>query len=217
MTQSDSSIATFECTFDTILGFLLPFYLAAAAGNPHLARAAIREMIDAYNASTPAELDLVGRIMGFSSAAMDNLRLSMAPELPDTKVLRYRCNAVTLSRASDSARKILETIQAKREQTRAIPRPSVAAAPPAPIDRAPSVKILASNPPRVEAPLINGGVSEFPADFEAMKRDARIMMAVFSKKGAQASAAMPAIPDTAAAITAAARAAIATARRAPVG
>jgi hypothetical protein len=56
--------------------------------------------------TTPTELDLVGRIIGFSVAAMDNLRLSMASDLSATKILRYRSNAVTLCRSSDQALKI---------------------------------------------------------------------------------------------------------------
>lgn len=99
--QPDTDPSAFDCVLGNILGFMLPFFLVSAAGNAGLARAAIKELIDAYQASSPAELDLVGRIIGFSIAAMDNLRLSMAPDLSDTKVLRYRCNAVTLSRSSD--------------------------------------------------------------------------------------------------------------------
>ena len=124
--------SAFDCILGNILGFMLPFFLVSAGGNTGQARAAIKELIDGYHASTPAELDLVGRIIGFSIAAMDNLRLSMAPDLSATKVLRYRCNAATLSRSSDQALKILEAVQARQEQSRKIPRPSVAAASPPP-------------------------------------------------------------------------------------
>jgi hypothetical protein len=215
--QPDTDPSAFDCVLGNIVGFMLPFFLVSAAGNAGLARAAIKELIDAYQASSPAELDLVGRIIGFSIAAMDNLRLSMAPDLSDTKVLRYRCNAVTLSRSSDQALKILEAVQARQEQSRKIPRPSVAAAPPPP-GRAATSTIPS---PRLPSPLIavssnagltNGGVSEFPAiDIETMKRDARIMMAAFSKSDTH-STTIPAILDPAASAAAAARAAIAAAR-----
>jgi cell division septum initiation protein DivIVA len=196
---------SFECTFDTILRFMLPFFLTAAAGDPQIARATVNDLIQAYNASTAGELDLVGRVIGFSTAAMDNLRLSMAPGLSDTKVLRYRSNAVTLSRASDQARKILETVQAKQEQTRKIPRPAVVEAPaPQPV---PAPRPTA----RIAAPSVS---SNFPLDIEAMKRDARIMMAAFSKQGA---AAMPAVLDPTTAIKAAAHVAVTNARRTPTG
>ena len=214
--QPDTDPSAFDCVLGNILGFMLPFFLVSAAGNAGLARAAIKELIDAYQASSPAELDLVGRIIGFSIAAMDNLRLSMAPDLSDTKVLRYRCNAVTLSRSSDQALKILEAVQARQEQSRKIPRPSVAAAPPPParprrrrsVARVPSPLTAVSS----NAGLTNGGVSEFPAiDIETMKRDARIMMAAFSKSDTH-STTIPAMLDPAASAAAAARAAIAAAR-----
>jgi hypothetical protein len=217
--QPDTDPSIFDCILGNILGFMLPFFLVSAGGNTDLARAAIKELIDAYQASTPEQLDLVGRIIGFSTAALDNLRLSMAPDLSATKVLRYRCNAVTLSRSSDQALKILEAVQARKEQSQKIPRPSVAAAP-LPPARAATSTISA---PRVPSPLTavssnagltNGGVSEFPAlNIETMKRDARIMMAAFSKNGT-GSTTIPAMLDPAASAMAAARAAIATATRA---
>jgi hypothetical protein len=212
---TDSSAA--DCVLANILGFMLPFFLVSAGGNADLARSAIKELIDAYQASTPLELDLVGRIIGFSTAALDNLRLSMTPELPDTKVLRYRSNAVTLSRASDQALKILEAVQARQAQNLKIPRPSVAAASPTPARGAspePQPISLPSSPRSVPS-ATNGSVSEFPpADIETMKRDARIMMAAFSKNGAQGGSTSPAIPDPAVAADATARAAIASARSA---
>ena len=119
MSQIDHDVSAIDCLFETILGFMLPFFLVGAGGSPDIAGAAVRELIDAYGAGTSTELDLVGRIVGFSIAALDNLRLSMTTGMSDTKVLRYRCNAVTLSRASDQARTILEAVQAKPEQIRA--------------------------------------------------------------------------------------------------
>lgn len=214
--RPDTDLAAFDCILGNILGFMLPF-LTSAAGNADLARAAIKELIDAYQASSATELDLVGRIIGFSVAAMDNLRLSMAPDLPPAKVLRYRSNAVTLSRSSDQALKILEAVQAKREQLSKIPRPAIAAAPPPPVRKA--TPIMPAPSPVTAVPSnagqINGGVSEFPAmDIETMKRDARIMMAAFSKSDTHGSTTIPTMLDPAASASAAARAAIATATRA---
>jgi hypothetical protein len=217
ISQLDTGPSAFDCILGNIFGFMLPFFLVSAAGNADLARAAIKELIDAYQASSPAELDLVGRVIGFSIAAMDNLRLSMTPGLSVTQVLRYRCNAVSLSRSSDQALKILEAVHAKREQSRKIPRPSVAAAPPPPVR--PATPIMPATSPLKAVPsnvgLINGGVSEFPAiDIETMKRDARIMMAAFSKDETRSGTTIPTMIDPAASAAAAARAAIATARRA---
>jgi hypothetical protein len=93
--RPDTDPSAFDCILGNILEFMLPFFLVSAGGDPGLARAAIKQLIDAYQASTPEQLDLVGRIIGFSTAALENLRLSMVPDLSATKVLRYRCNAVT--------------------------------------------------------------------------------------------------------------------------
>src|SRR5208283_5522580 len=133
MTQPDA----IDCIFEHILGFMLPFFIAGAGGDTDLARAAISELADAYNVASATELELVGRILGFSTVAMDNLRLSMNPEMSDTKVLRYRSNAVALSRAAEQCRKILDVVQANRKPaqpaamsiSRPIPRPAAVAAP----------------------------------------------------------------------------------------
>jgi hypothetical protein len=212
MTANSVATPTTDCIFATILGFMLPFFLAGAGGNQQIATIAIRELIDAYNARTATELDLVGRIVGFSIAAMDNLRLSMTPGLSDTKVLRYRANAVTLCRSSDAARKMLDALQAGQEVKRDVPRPSIAAAPPAP---RPVPPVSAS----VTTKLPNAGGFEFPADIDTMKRDARTMMAAFSRNGAQGNGVQgtvsPLSPDTATMVRAAARAAVAAATRTP--
>ncbi len=207
-----------DCVFDTILGFLLPFFLTGAAGNVDAAKAAVRQLIEAYNASTATELDLVGRIIGFSVAAMDNLRLSMTQGLSDTRILRYRCNAVTLSRASDQARKLLEATQAQRPTAQRTPRPSVATALPAalPVAATPAhdTRSLSAAPPqRVALPANSVLAGHPPLDIEAMKRDARIMMQAFSKHGAQVSSSVLTLPDPASAARAAAAAAVATVRR----
>jgi hypothetical protein len=129
MTPSDATISSAECTLETITAFMVPFFLAGAGGNSDIAKAAIREMIGGHNPETAAEMDLAGRIVAFSIVGMDNLRLSMTPDLSVTKVLRYRSNAITLMRSSDQARKILDAVREKREPTHKIPRPSVAPAP----------------------------------------------------------------------------------------
>ena len=139
--QATTPQATTECVMQTILDFLLPFFLAAAGGNPVTARAAIRQLIAAHNAVDATELDLAGRIVGFGIAALDNLRLSMAADLPVTRLLRYRGNAVSLSRASDQARKALAALRAHPDQPHKTPRPSVAPAPSTPPPSTPTPSI----------------------------------------------------------------------------
>jgi hypothetical protein len=110
MTQPTMETQITECLYGTVVGFMLPFFLTAAGENAEVARATILQLIDAYNATTAPELDLAGRIIGFSIVSMDNLRLSMTPDLSVTRVLQYRCNAVNLCRASINARKLLESL-----------------------------------------------------------------------------------------------------------
>jgi hypothetical protein len=194
-----------DCIVATIIGFLLPFFLAGANGNAEVATAAIRAVIDGYSARTPEEFDLVGRIVGFSTVGMDNLRLSKTPGLSDTKVLQYRNNAVSLCRSSDNAKKMLDALQSARDVKRDVPRPSVTAAPPAP-KPAPAVAI----PAITHQPI--GGLPNHPMDLEAMKREARTMLAAFSKVGAPVFA-MPPAQTTATMVKSAVRAAIGAANR----
>jgi hypothetical protein len=103
-----------DCIFRTVLDFMLPFFLAGAGGDVDLARAAILELLDAYAPVTMQELDLASRVIIFGITSMDNLRLSMSdPLMPDTVKLRYRSNAVALSRSAEQCRVTLEGVQAK--------------------------------------------------------------------------------------------------------
>src|SRR3954452_12786382 len=148
-----SQPTTIDCIFEHILGFMLPFFLASTGGDRALARAVIIELAEAYNVAAAIELELVGRILGFSTVAMDNLQVSMNPDMSDSKVLRYRSNAVALSRSGEQCRKILETIQAKQDTAQkpvVMPQPKIAPAPapkvtPNPAPRA--VKETATTPP----------------------------------------------------------------------
>jgi hypothetical protein len=206
MTPSDATISSAECTLETITAFMVPFFLAGAGGNPDIAKAAIRDLILAHNPETPAEMDLAGRIVAFSIVGLDNLRLSKAPDLSDTKVIRYRSNAITLMRSSDQARKILTAVREKREPTLKIPRPSVAPAPAAPETQ--------RHPAGTKSPAHAGAPKNPPQDIEALKRDARALTQMFSKNGAPSSVSMPLIADPAVAAARAATAAIGNLRRA---
>ncbi|WP_428486609.1 hypothetical protein [Rhodopila sp.] len=112
--QPEPDLSTVDVILQTILGFMLPFLLAGAGGNPDLAIATIMDLVNDYQAATPQELELVGRIISFSTLSMDNLRLSMTEGLADSKVLRYRSNAVALSRNAEQCRKVLQDIQGNR-------------------------------------------------------------------------------------------------------
>jgi hypothetical protein len=207
MTQSEPQPTAIDCIFENILAFMLPFFLSAAGGDADLGRAAIRDLAQAYHAATVTELELVGRILGFSIVAMDNLRLSMNPGMSDTKVLRYRSNAVALSRAGEQCRKILEAVQANRKPVdMAIPRPAIVAAPP---------QVVKAQPLQTAPRPVNHHpkhVAAIPTDLEAMKRDARTLLTAFSNNGAP-SFAFPPVQEPTALIGAAVRDAIAASRR----
>jgi hypothetical protein len=191
--HSESPPDPIDCLFATILGFTLPFHLVAG-GDPSLARVAILELIEAYNPATAAELDLVGRLAGFSAASMDNLRLSMRPGLPDTKVLKYRANAVALGRSAEQCRKGLEAMQTKRElsgETAAMAHP-VPVPEPAPIAASPPAAPPQGKPPAQHMPIAHPicahpGVAleespEFTGDIAVMQRNARAMLAYAHEK-----------------------------------
>jgi hypothetical protein len=169
-----------ECLFSTILGFTLPFYLAGAGGDMDAAGMAVTELIAAYGAATAPELDLVGRLVGFSAAAMDNLRLSMQSDLSGTKVLQYRGNAVALGRLAEQCRKVLETMQTKREQasaTRPMPQPLPAPiAPPQPAHPPRGMPPAQPQASAHKAPMAEFD-PEFACDLETMRRNAYAMVA----------------------------------------
>lgn len=208
MTQQEFQPTAIDCIVENIFDFMLPFFLSSAGGDADLARAAIRELAEAYNPATATEIELVGRILGFSTVAMDNLRLSMKPDLSDTKVLRYRSNAVALSRAGEQCRKILEAIQANRqpaEKPMTIPRPPIADAPP------PLPKVQPS-----QAPQTAPHAAALPAEIEAMRRDARTLLAAFPNSAgplAQPMVVFPNIQDPGVLVDAAVKQAIAAAKR----
>jgi hypothetical protein len=168
---------------------MLPFYLAGAGGDAATVHALMLELIEAYHATTAAERDLVGRLVSFSAAAMDNLRLSMRPDLSDRKILQYRANAVALNRSAEQCRKTLDAMQTKREQ----PNELAAMTHPMPHPRPPPISPpRPSSPPREMPPAqphassqtafaypgsTVEGDPEFACDLETMKRNTRAMLA----------------------------------------
>ena len=226
MSLPEPPINAIDVVFENILDFLLPFFLVAAGGEADVARSAIQVMAEPYDACTVTELDLVGRILGFSVVAMDNLRLSMSQGMSDNKILRYRSNAVALSRAGERCREILEVMQGQRKLAQKavpiapprVPEPRIEPAPPAVVRKVPAgpsggAMDTASVVGLPMGALPAGGLpadflSGMPKDIESMKREARILMAAFSKNGAVSGAAMVAVPknsDPAAMVDAAVR------------
>jgi hypothetical protein len=227
-TQPATEVAPSDCIVQTIMDFVLPFFLAGAGGNADVAREAIFELLDSYNAVTMQELDLAGRIIIFSTTAMDNLRLSMTdPEMSDAKKLRYRSNAVALSRSAEQCRVIMDAMQVRRQSAPArnesarVSLPAAAERSPVPavvdassktVQPAAPVAQKARLAPSMEQPVVAMGSGITDAEIDKMKLEARIMIHALHKAGGPLSASVdPNDTDPFAAATAAAHAALAAA------
>jgi hypothetical protein len=207
MTSDATQPDTMARAFDAICMLLMPFFLLGAGDDPNKARNAVADLIRAYSPANTQELDLVARVVGFSIAALDNLRLSMASTtLSDTKVLRYRSTAVTLSRSAEQCRVILTKMQTQEPATRPAPRPQAEHQAAAPRTSQPSAtKPQAPLPPMSTASL------------EQAKTEARAMLAGLAKLGAacapgQGMTAIRIAPEPGAQITASVVAALAEAK-----
>jgi len=121
----ETQTGTMDSALDNICMLLMPFFLTGDGDEPEKARASVAGQLRGYGPLNSQELDLAARIIGFSVAALDSLRLSMArPALSDGKVLRYRATAVRLSRSAEQCRATLNKLQAERAQMPiAIPAP----------------------------------------------------------------------------------------------
>jgi hypothetical protein len=158
---------TMDRAFEAICMLLMPFFLIGAGDDPEKARTAVADLLRGYDPASVQELDLAARIVGFSAAALDNLRLSIAgPDRPDTKILRFRANAVSLSRSAEQCRTTLKTIQAERPQ---------------PVAQAVPARLLTPLPPMTAAKI------------EKAKSEARDMLAGLARLGAAPGQGMTAI------------------------
>jgi hypothetical protein len=120
---------TMTRALEAVCMLLMPFFLLGAGDDQEKARAAVADLLRSYNPATVQELDLAARVIGFSAAALDNLRLSVGtPTLSDTKVLRYRSTAVSLSRSAEQCRATLKRIQTDQPE-KPIPLPAPAKRP----------------------------------------------------------------------------------------
>jgi hypothetical protein len=81
-------------------GLLVPLLANGRDGDRALAHRAACQAIEEYRANTHGELVTITQIIGFGLAALDDLSLSMAADLPVSAKLRLRGNANALNRAS---------------------------------------------------------------------------------------------------------------------
>ncbi len=111
MTDPDSS--SMNLAIQAACNNLMGFVIVAANDDPDKARSVIADMIRAYSPADTIELAIVSQIVGFSLASMDSLHRSIAdPDMPDTKILRYRASAASLSRSAEQRRAALNALRA---------------------------------------------------------------------------------------------------------
>lgn len=109
---------------DTVLARLALLFLAAAQGNEVVARHAAARMLSAYEPETEDELRIAANIISFSFHALEALSQAATADMPLTRILRLRGNAVSLSRESHKAERRLDHLQqARRDGIQPKPQP----------------------------------------------------------------------------------------------
>ena len=98
----------------TVLGHLVPHFLASTNGDPLAAREAAGSMLAAYGPATEQELHLAAEIVSFSLHALKALGQAAEPDLSLNRVLRLRGSAVSLSREAHKAQRKLDQCQRAR-------------------------------------------------------------------------------------------------------
>ncbi|PPQ33198.1 hypothetical protein, partial [Rhodopila globiformis] len=91
-----------------VLIYLTPMFLWAADGDLDIARQAALETLDAYRARTAISLITAARLIAFELASLASLSQSMDDDLAPELALRFRGNAVTLDRAAERNRAVLD-------------------------------------------------------------------------------------------------------------
>jgi hypothetical protein len=104
-----------------ILGLIAPLLMTAGIADMAQARLAVLETITAYKALGQGELVTVAQIVGFALASLDTLRLSTAPDLSLSMILRLRGNANALNRSAQQNNRVLD----KQRQDNPPDQPSV--------------------------------------------------------------------------------------------
>jgi hypothetical protein len=83
-----------------ITGILSPLFLAGCDGIPEHGGMAAMEALNTYGVRTQAELLIVSKIVAFGLAALDDLRLSMHPDVGLAQKIRLRAQANALNRSA---------------------------------------------------------------------------------------------------------------------
>jgi hypothetical protein len=172
MTQTAPQITSHDAPamviMELIMFVLMPFYLGASHGDQDLARDAIAAMLETFNPKSVREVDLAGRVISFSTVAMDSLGLSMRQGLSEARIMRYRANAIALEKAAGRCEARLLALQAARKsaatQPAAAPKPAAAQhAAPQPAAPQPAAPQPAAPQPAASRPAAEQPAAEQPA------------------------------------------------------
>ncbi len=99
---------------DTVLLVLVPFFLSVTGGDIGIARRAATDVLGEYNPATQEELRLAGEIVTYSLNALQALAESAGPDIPASRIIRLRGNAVSLRRVAGQAQRKLDQLQRAR-------------------------------------------------------------------------------------------------------
>jgi hypothetical protein len=132
---SMSTLTSFpQAILDTTLLVLAPLFLAVTGGDLAAARLAAVGVLDDYNAATQEELRLAGEIVTFSLKALQALAESSEPDIPISRVMRLRGNAVSLRRVANQSQRKLDQLQRARLAAAPAVETTATDADPAPIE-----------------------------------------------------------------------------------
>jgi hypothetical protein len=130
--------------------------------------AAALTMFEGFHPRDHLECMMSAQMVGLHSATMDSLARALCPALPDALVLKYRANAVQLTRGYSLMLRDLERRQGKDLPERPVPPespppPGTGTAPP---DHGPSPDRADLGPPRSAGPITAEDAGERPEDIE---------------------------------------------------
>lgn len=138
-----------DAFFRTILEQIAVLLLRGACGDMEAARQASVATLNTYDPRTEAEFRLAARILSCSLEAGEALAQAADPEMPLTRVMRLRSNAVALNREAEKAERRLEKLRAARAES---------------LEEFPKLQLVWETVPEVEAPEAAEAPSEVPPE-----------------------------------------------------
>jgi hypothetical protein len=193
-----TSTAFTPAILDTVLVHLAPHFLPSAGDDLPAARHAASLLLAAYGAATDAELYLAAEVISFSFHALEALSEAAAPDLAETKKLRLRGSAVSLSREAHKTQRKLDQLQ--RARVAASNRSEAEAPPPRPAATADkpgteqALGLIEFAREALEASTKKGGVHSWTLSRQQRRAAERIAENLKRNKARQEQLAPPAPP-----------------------